>query len=80
MSIAAVGAENKAVPAAFMTVDGGREDAVLREMRDIPPGKPAVVEYEIDLKRRQAFVGQPAQPCGTSAASRSRSRNTPGRA
>ena len=56
MSIAAVGAANKAVPAAFLTVDGGREDPVVREFRDIPPGKPVVVETEIDLKRRQAFV------------------------
>jgi len=56
MSIAAVGAENKAVPAAFLTVDGGREDPVLRDMRDIQPGKPTVVEVEIDLERRQAFV------------------------
>ena len=43
MSIAAVGAAKKAVPAAFMTVGQGREDPVLREMRDIPPGKPSVV-------------------------------------
>jgi hypothetical protein len=57
MSIAAVGAENKAVPAAFLTVEqSGREDPVLRDMRDIPPGPPAVVEVEIDLKKRQAFV------------------------
>jgi len=56
MSIAAVGAENKAVPAAFMTIGQGREDAVLRDMRDIAPGKPTVVELEIDLERRQAFV------------------------
>ncbi len=56
MSIAAVGAEGRAVPAAFLTVDGGREDPVLREMRDIPPGKPTIVELEIDLERRQAFV------------------------
>lgn len=57
MSIAAVGAENKAVPAAFLTVEqSGREDPVLRDMRDIPPGKPSIVEVEIDLKKRQAFV------------------------
>jgi len=56
MSIAAVGADNRAVPAAFLTVDGGREDPVLREMRDIAPGKPTIVELEIDLERRQAFV------------------------
>jgi hypothetical protein len=56
MSIAAVGAENKAVPAAFMVVGTGREDAVLRDMRDIAPGKPTVVEVEVDLERHQAFV------------------------
>ncbi len=56
MSIAAVGAENHAVPAAFMTVGQGREDPVLVELRDIAPGKPTVVELEIDLERRQAFV------------------------
>ena len=57
MSIAAVGAENRAVPAAFMVVNqSGREDAVLRDMRDIQPGKPQLVEIEIDLERRQQFV------------------------
>ncbi len=57
MSIAAVGAENRAVPAAFMVVNqSGREDAVLRDMRDIPPGPPRLVEVEVDLKARQAFV------------------------
>ena len=56
MSIAAVGAENKAVPAAFMVVGTGREDPVLRDMRDIPPGEPTIVEVEVDLERRQAFV------------------------
>ncbi len=57
MSIAAVGAANKAVPAAFMVVNQqGREDAVLRDMRDIQPGKPQLVEVEVDLERRQAFV------------------------
>ncbi len=56
MSIAAVGTENKAVPVAFMTVGQGREDPVLIDMRDIPPGKPAEIEVEVDLDRRQAFV------------------------
>ncbi len=57
MSIAAVGADNKAVPAAFLVVNqSGREDPVLRDMRDIPPGKPSLVEVEVDLGRRQAFV------------------------
>jgi mono/diheme cytochrome c family protein len=56
MSIAAVGADGKAVPAAFMVVGTGREDPVLRDLRDIPPGKPTVVELDVDLERREAFV------------------------
>lgn len=57
MSIGAVGADTTVVPAAFMTVErSGREDAVVRDFRDIPVGKPRIVEYEIDLKRHQAFV------------------------
>ena len=55
LSIAAVGAENKPVPAAFMDTTE-REFAVLRELRDIPPGEPAVVQLEIDLERWHAFV------------------------
>ncbi len=57
MSAAAVGAQNRAVPAAFMVLEtSGREDAVVREIRDIPHGKPSVIEYEVDLNRGQAFV------------------------
>ncbi|MBX3401167.1 MAG: DUF1592 domain-containing protein [Gemmataceae bacterium] len=56
MSIAAVGADNRPVPAAFMVVGTGREDPVLRELRDIPPGKPSTIEVEVDLERREAFV------------------------
>mgnify|MGYP002780414249 CR=1 FL=1 len=56
MSVAAVGADKKPVPAAFLTVGPGREDPAVVDVRDIPPGKPTVVEYEVDLDRRQAFV------------------------
>ena len=56
MSIGAVGADGKPVPAALLTVDRGREDPVVRDMRDIPLGKPKVIEVEIDLEQRQAFV------------------------
>lgn len=56
MSIAAVGADNKAVPVAFATVDGGREDPVVQDIRDVLPGAPKVIEVEIDLNRGQAFV------------------------
>ncbi len=57
MSIGAVGESKQSVPAAFMVVESsGREDAVVRELRDIPHGPPQVVEFEIDLQRRQQFV------------------------
>ncbi|MBL8825433.1 MAG: DUF1592 domain-containing protein [Planctomycetaceae bacterium] len=57
ISIGAVGEGVKFVPAAFLTVEqSGREDPVVREFRDIPVGKPQVIEIEFDLKRRQAFV------------------------
>ncbi len=56
MSIGAVGTDGRAVPAALMVIGQGREDAVLRDMRDIPHGKPTIIEVEIDLERRQAFV------------------------
>lgn len=56
MSIAAVGADKKTVPVAFLTVDGGREDPVVRDIRDVQPGEPKVVELEVDLNRGQAFV------------------------
>ncbi len=57
MSACAVGAEAKAIPVGFMTVESsGREGPVLKEVRDIPHGKPAVIEFEFDLARRQQFV------------------------
>jgi len=57
MSLGAVGAANKPVPAAFLVLESnGRESPVVRELRDIPPGKPQVIEIEIDLYARQAFV------------------------
>ena len=57
MKACAVGAEKKAIPAGFMTVnEQGREQPVLREVRDIPHGEPKVIEFEFDLERRQAFV------------------------
>ena len=57
MSACAVGAGGKPIPVGFMTVqDSGRESPVLREVREIPGGKPAVIEFEFDLIRRQAFV------------------------
>lgn len=57
MSACAVGAEAKPVPAGFMVVNqSGRESPVLREVREIPHGKPQLIEYEIELGRNQAFV------------------------
>jgi len=56
MSAAAVGDNVKSIPVGIMSVGTGREDPVLHEMRDIPAGKPAVIEFEIDLKMRHAFV------------------------
>lgn len=57
MSACAVGAAAKPVPVGFMVVNqSGRESPVLREVREIPPGKPALIEYEIELGRSQAFV------------------------
>jgi hypothetical protein len=53
----AVGAEGKPLAVGFMTVmESGRESPVLREVREIPPGEPKVIEFEFDLIRRQAFV------------------------
>jgi mono/diheme cytochrome c family protein len=57
MKACAVGAAGKPIPVGFMTVmESGREGPVLREVHDIPPGKPEVIEFEFDLERRQAFV------------------------
>lgn len=53
----AVGAEAKPIPVGLMTVmQSGREDPVLREVRDIPHGDPQVHEFEVDLIARQQFV------------------------
>ena len=57
MKVCAVGAEAKPIPVGLMAVmQSGREDAVLRDVRDIPHGEPKVIEFEMDLIRRQAFV------------------------
>lgn len=57
MSCAAVGAENKPIPVALMILESsGREGPVVKDCRDIPPGEPRVIEFEMDLKRRQSFV------------------------
>jgi hypothetical protein len=57
MSACAVGGEGRPIPVGLMTVQEiGREAPVLREVREIPAGKPAVIDFEFDLTRRQAFV------------------------
>jgi hypothetical protein len=57
MSACAVGAEAKPIPVGFMVVNSsGREGPALREVREIAHGKPALIEYEVELGRNQAFV------------------------
>jgi hypothetical protein len=57
MSACAVGAEGKPIPVGYMTVESsGRESPVLKEVHEIPAGQPKVIEFEIDLARRQQFV------------------------
>lgn len=57
MSACAVGADAKPIPVGLMTVEqSGRESPVLREVREIPHGKPQIIDLEFDLQRRQAFV------------------------
>ena len=57
MSACSVGGDGKPIPAGFMVVNSsGRESPVLREVREIPHGKPQLIEFEFDLGRNQAFV------------------------
>ncbi len=58
MSAAAVGAANLPVPVAYCTVDRGREPPVVKDVVDFMPGKPRVIETEIDLEAGEAFVLQ----------------------
>lgn len=56
MSAAAVGEGIKSIPAGLQIVGQGREQPAVFDCRDIPAGKPQVVELEVDLNRGQAFV------------------------
>jgi hypothetical protein len=57
MKASAVGADAKPIPVGLLTVmQSGREDPVLREVVDIPPGEPQVHEFECELVSRQQFV------------------------
>ena len=57
MSVSAVGAEKKPLPVGFLILEtAGRDDPVLFDCKDIPHGEPRVVEFDVELGRRQAFV------------------------
>lgn len=57
MSVAAVGGEKKPFPVGFHILESnGPEDPVLFDCRDIPHGPSRVIELEVPLERRQAFV------------------------
>jgi mono/diheme cytochrome c family protein len=57
MSACAVGENVKSVAGAFMTVNrSGPEQPVIFDCRDIPAGKPSLIEFDVDLKRYQQFV------------------------
>ncbi|GEP41789.1 DUF1592 domain-containing protein [Brevifollis gellanilyticus] len=58
MSASAVGEANVPVPVSYCTVDRGREPPVVRDMVDLPPGAPRVIETEIELDAGEAFVLQ----------------------
>ncbi len=57
MKACAVGGGGKPIPVGYFTVEqSGPEPPVLREVHEIPPGEPKVIEFEFDLARGQAFV------------------------
>lgn len=57
MSVAAVGAEKKPLPVGLLILENqGRDDPVLFDCKDIPHGEPKIVEFDVELGRRQAFV------------------------
>jgi hypothetical protein len=57
MSVSAVGTETKPLPVGLLILENsGRDDPVLFDCRDIPHGAPRIVEVEVELGRRQAFV------------------------
>src|SRR5271155_3535447 len=54
-SVYAVGTD-KALPMMLSCRDMyGRDDTDIRDVRDVPPGKPTLVEGEFDLKARQVI-------------------------
>ncbi len=57
MSVSAVGAAKKPLPLGFFILEtAGRDDPVLYDCKDIPHGEPRVIEFDVELGRRQAFV------------------------
>jgi hypothetical protein len=57
MKMAAVGKEKKPIPVGFFVLEnGGPSDPVLYDVRDVPHGETRIVETEVTLDRRQAFV------------------------
>jgi Protein of unknown function (DUF1592)/Protein of unknown function (DUF1588)/Protein of unknown function (DUF1585)/Protein of unknown function (DUF1587)/Planctomycete cytochrome C/Protein of unknown function (DUF1595) len=57
MSVAGVGADKKPVPLGLLILEnGGHDEPVLFDVKDIPCGEPRVVEFDVELGRRQAFV------------------------
>ena len=57
MKACAVGGGGKAIPVGYFTVEqSGPEPPVLREVHEIPSGKPQVIEFEFQLEKKQAFV------------------------
>jgi mono/diheme cytochrome c family protein len=56
ISAGAIGTGDKPLAAGLFTIErGGRDEPVLRDVRDFAPGKPRVVELEIDLKQGHAL-------------------------
>ena len=56
-SAAAIGDDKRPIPAGLFVLEGyGRDEPVLFDCRDIPHGDSQVVELELELGRRQAFV------------------------
>lgn len=56
-SVSAVGTGDKPLPVMLSCRDQyGRDDADVRAVRDVPPGKPTVIEGEFELKARQVIV------------------------
>jgi cytochrome c553 len=57
VSVSAVGAEKKPFPVGFFILENtGRDDPVLFDVKDVPHGLPQVIEFDVELGRRQAFV------------------------